>query len=75
MSSLAMGESATCSKAVLAGSAKAITEKIQTYVDAGATHIIMNIQPPYDADLLRRFAEEVMPNFRTAGGCSDGNGK
>jgi F420-dependent oxidoreductase-like protein len=49
---------------VLAGSAEDITKKIRTFVDAGATHIIMNIQPPYDRDLLRRFAEEVMPSFR-----------
>jgi F420-dependent oxidoreductase-like protein len=49
---------------VLAGSPQEITEKIQTYVDAGVTHIIMNIQPPYDPALLRRFAKEVMPKFR-----------
>ncbi len=49
---------------VLAGSAKDITEKIRTFVDAGATHIILNVQPPFDRDLLRRFAEEVMPHFR-----------
>jgi F420-dependent oxidoreductase-like protein len=51
-------------QSILAGSPKQITEHIQTYVDAGATHIIMNIQPPYDPALLRRFAAEVMPNFR-----------
>lgn len=51
-------------RGLLAGSAKQITEKIQTYVDAGATQIIMNVQPPYDPDLLERFAKEVMPNFR-----------
>jgi F420-dependent oxidoreductase-like protein len=49
---------------VLAGSPKENTEKIQSNVDAGATHIIMNIQPPYDPEMLRRFAKEVMPNFR-----------
>jgi F420-dependent oxidoreductase-like protein len=51
-------------RAVLAGSAQDITAQIREYVDAGATHIIMNIQPPYDPGLLRRFATEVMPNFR-----------
>jgi F420-dependent oxidoreductase-like protein len=51
-------------QSILVGSASQITEQIRTYVDAGATHIIMNIQPPYDPDLLRRFATEVMPNFR-----------
>jgi alkanesulfonate monooxygenase SsuD/methylene tetrahydromethanopterin reductase-like flavin-dependent oxidoreductase (luciferase family) len=49
---------------VLAGSAAEITKKIQTFVDAGATHIIMNIQPPFDRGLLQRFADEVMPRFR-----------
>jgi F420-dependent oxidoreductase-like protein len=57
-------EDARVSQAMLAGSPKEITDKIQTYVDAGATHIVMNIQPPYDVELLRRFAKEVMPNFR-----------
>jgi len=51
-------------KNILAGSPTAITEKIQTFVDAGATHIILNIQPPYDRDMLTRFATEVMPNFQ-----------
>jgi F420-dependent oxidoreductase-like protein len=51
-------------QSILVGSAQQITDHIRTYVDAGATHIIMNIQPPYDAELLRRFATEVMPNFR-----------
>jgi F420-dependent oxidoreductase-like protein len=49
---------------ILVGSATDVTEKIRSFVDAGATHIIMNVQPPFDRDLLRRFADEVMPNFR-----------
>jgi alkanesulfonate monooxygenase SsuD/methylene tetrahydromethanopterin reductase-like flavin-dependent oxidoreductase (luciferase family) len=51
-------------RGLLAGSPKQITEKIQTYVDVGASHIIMNLQPKYDRELLERFAREVMPNFR-----------
>lgn len=51
-------------QSILVGSPQQITEHIRTYVDAGATHVIMNIQPPYDVELLRRFAKEVMPNFR-----------
>ena len=51
-------------RSVLTGSPKEITEQIRAYVDAGATHIIMNIQPPYKPELLQRFAKEVMPNFR-----------
>ena len=49
---------------ILAGSPQEITERIRTFVDAGATHIVMNLQPPYDPELLRRFAKDVMPNFR-----------
>jgi len=52
------------SRAILAGSAKEITDKIREYVDAGATHIIVHIEAPFDPQLLRRFAKEVMPNFR-----------
>ena len=59
-----MIEDKRVAQSILAGSASQITDQIRTYVNAGATHIIMNIQPPYDPDLLRRFASEVMPNFR-----------
>jgi len=52
------------SRSVLAGSPKEITDQIRTYVDAGVTHVIVHIEPPYDPHLLRRFAGEVMPNFR-----------
>lgn len=51
-------------RSLLAGSADSIANTIQKYVDAGVTHIVMNIQPPYDPELLRRFAREVMPRFR-----------
>jgi len=51
-------------RSILTGSAQEITEQIRAYVDAGATHIIMYIQPPYKPELLRRFAKEIMPNFR-----------
>ncbi|HVN84980.1 MAG TPA: LLM class F420-dependent oxidoreductase [Candidatus Binatia bacterium] len=50
--------------AMLAGTPKEIIEKIQTYVDAGATHIIVHIEPPYDKEMLRRFVKDVMPAFR-----------
>lgn len=51
-------------QSILVGSSAQIADQIRTYVNAGATHIIMNIQPPYDPALLRRFAAEVMPQFR-----------
>ncbi len=58
-----MADKATANS-LLAGSPDEITERIRSYVDAGATHIVMNIQPPYNPELLRRFAKEVMPKFR-----------
>jgi alkanesulfonate monooxygenase SsuD/methylene tetrahydromethanopterin reductase-like flavin-dependent oxidoreductase (luciferase family) len=59
-----MMEDKRVAQAILVGSPNEISERIQTYVDAGVTHIIMNIQPPYDPELLQRFAAEVMPKFR-----------
>lgn len=51
-------------RSVLAGSAKEITARIRSYVDVGATHVILHIEPPYSAKLLRRSAKEVMGNCR-----------
>jgi hypothetical protein len=39
-------------------------DTLREYVDAGATRFIVNVQPPFDAALLERFATEVMPAFR-----------
>ncbi len=52
------------SRTILAGTPKEITARIREYVDAGVTHVIVHLEPPYDPQLLRRFAAEVMPNFR-----------
>jgi F420-dependent oxidoreductase-like protein len=60
-------ENKRVAQAILAGTPSDIAERIQTYVDAGATHIIMNIQPPYDAAMLRRFVNEVIPKVRAGG--------
>jgi len=57
-------ENKRVARSVLAGSPKDVIEQIRPYVEAGATHIIVNIQPPYDPELLRRFAMEVIPAFR-----------
>jgi F420-dependent oxidoreductase-like protein len=54
-------------RSVLAGSAGEIAEKLQSYVDVGVDHFIMNVQPEYDPGLLRRFAAEVMPRFPRGG--------
>jgi F420-dependent oxidoreductase-like protein len=49
---------------VLAGSAEEIREKIRSYVDAGATTVIITTRPSRNHDLMRRFASEIVPAFR-----------
>jgi F420-dependent oxidoreductase-like protein len=53
-------------RAILADSPAAIQERIRSYVAAGVNEIIVSLRPPFDRALLRRFAEEVMPAFRSA---------
>ena len=36
---------------------------LQGYVDAGATHLILNLRYPYPAGIVARLAEEVVPNI------------
>src|SRR5262245_51002682 len=50
--------------AVLADSPATIRQRLQEYVDAGANEIILSLRPPFDKQLLRRFAKEVMPAFQ-----------
>ncbi len=33
-------------------------------LDAGATHLILNLRPPYPAGIVRRLADEVVPAVR-----------
>jgi F420-dependent oxidoreductase-like protein len=49
---------------LLAGSPDDIQAQIQQYVDAGVTHVILYLRPPFDHDLIRSFATDVMPTFR-----------
>lgn len=49
---------------LLAGSPGDIKAQIQQYVDVGVTHVILYLRPPFDHELMRRFATEVMPAFR-----------
>ena len=37
---------------------------VQRFVDAGATHLILNLRPPYPAGIVGRLAEEVVPRVR-----------
>jgi F420-dependent oxidoreductase-like protein len=46
-----------------ADSSDAIEKRVREYVDAGATEIVLGLRPPFDRELLRRFAREVMPRF------------
>ncbi len=43
-----------------------LTETVQTaqgLVDAGATHLILNLRPPYPVGIVTRLAEEVIPRI------------
>jgi hypothetical protein len=48
----------------LVGSAPKIQGQLRPHVDAGATSIVVSIQPPFSTNLMREFATEVMPAFR-----------
>ena len=49
---------------IIADSPGAIRDRIRAFVDAGATEIIIGLRPPFDRNLLRRFAQEIMPSFK-----------
>jgi alkanesulfonate monooxygenase SsuD/methylene tetrahydromethanopterin reductase-like flavin-dependent oxidoreductase (luciferase family) len=51
-------------QSILADSPEAIRDRIRTYVDAGATEIILSLRPPFDHELMRRFAQEIMSSFK-----------
>jgi F420-dependent oxidoreductase-like protein len=50
--------------AFLVGSVSEIRDRINGLIDAGVTHFISTLNPPYDHDTVRRLAEEVIPDFR-----------
>lgn len=54
-------------KMVLAGSPEDIRQQMQTYIDVGVSHFIVNLRRPglYDRDAVRVFAKEVMPTFKS----------
>jgi F420-dependent oxidoreductase-like protein len=39
-------------------------DRLQSYVDAGATHLILNLRYPYPDGIVARLAEEVVPRVR-----------
>jgi F420-dependent oxidoreductase-like protein len=44
----------------------ATVQTVQGYVDAGATHLILNLRHPYPAQIVARLADEVVPQVRPA---------
>ena len=53
-------------RAILADSPDTIKSRIREYVDAGVTEVVLSLRPPFNRDLMRRFAADVMPAFRPA---------
>jgi F420-dependent oxidoreductase-like protein len=51
-------------RAVLADSPETIRRRIEEYAAAGVNEVIFSIRPPFDDDLLRRVASEIMPHFQ-----------
>jgi alkanesulfonate monooxygenase SsuD/methylene tetrahydromethanopterin reductase-like flavin-dependent oxidoreductase (luciferase family) len=49
---------------LLADSPATIRDRIREYADAGVSEVVLSLRPPFDRDLLRRFATEVMPAFQ-----------
>jgi alkanesulfonate monooxygenase SsuD/methylene tetrahydromethanopterin reductase-like flavin-dependent oxidoreductase (luciferase family) len=42
----------------------ATVRAVQQFVDAGATHIILNLRPPYPEAIVTRLAENVVPRVK-----------
>lgn len=42
----------------------ATAQAVQRYVDAGATHLILNLRYPYPDDIVQRLADEVVPRIQ-----------
>jgi F420-dependent oxidoreductase-like protein len=48
----------------LTGSKDEVRNRVQAFADAGVQHLVLALSAPYNQDVLRRFAKEVMPEFR-----------
>ena len=42
-------------------------QTVQRFVDAGATHLVLNLRPPYPAGIVARLADEVVPRIMVEG--------
>lgn len=49
----------------ITGTKEEVRGRIQALVDVGVQHFVISLPPPYDRKLMRNFATEVMPTFRT----------
>ena len=49
---------------LLVGEAELVRDRIRKLIEVGVTHFILIANSPYNLDSIRRFAEEVMPEFR-----------
>jgi F420-dependent oxidoreductase-like protein len=50
----------------LSGAAGEVRRRVQALADAGIQHFIISLPQPYNREVLRRFAKDVMPAFREA---------
>jgi alkanesulfonate monooxygenase SsuD/methylene tetrahydromethanopterin reductase-like flavin-dependent oxidoreductase (luciferase family) len=50
---------------LLVGEAAMVRDRIHKLIEAGVTHFILIANSPYNLDSIKRFAEEVMPEFRS----------
>jgi hypothetical protein len=48
----------------LTGSATEVTARLRALADAGIRHLIIEVSQPYDRQFLRRFAKDILPEFR-----------
>src|SRR5262249_21762078 len=49
----------------LVGSASEVRDQINRFIEVGVTHFIGIANPPFNHESIRRFAEEVIPSFRS----------
>ncbi|MBI3652510.1 MAG: LLM class F420-dependent oxidoreductase [Acidobacteria bacterium] len=49
---------------VMVGAVAEVSERLQQYVEAGVTHFILSMMPPFHRPTIQQFAEQVMPQFR-----------
>lgn len=47
------------------GTGKELRAQVQALADAGVEHLILSLRAPFDRGILRGFAKEVMPAFRS----------